>query len=363
MAILKLTDKFNTRFEKYLSILIIALVIVGILSPVLYPQKAFAGSLSSTMVRLDRMKASTATTGLVCATTSADATTEVDVQVTFPTGFAVSTTTGNWTVATTSIPADGTAWPGIGTATSVVGQVVTFPSTALAASTRYCFRWINSAALSTGAAGNDKTGSVVTRATGATTIDTGNYAVAVISEDQISVTATVPLTFSFALSGTTMPLGTLSTGTTTSSTTSTATIGTNAAAGWISWIKGTNGSATVGALHSNSANADINAPDSCANNTAVDLASTTGYVVDVDITTDGTGTGTVTQATNFGLEYNGTNATSGGSPCTDLQPIAASNGTTSGDVLSLTARARISATQAAASDYADTLTVVAAGRF
>lgn len=338
------------------------LIIVGVMSPVLNPGRAQAGSFTSTMLRLDRMKASTATTGLVCATTSADATTEADVQVTYPVGFVLGAF-GTFTVATTNIPSGATAWPGIATATNVTGQIVTFPSGALAASTQYCFRWIDPAAVTTGTAGNDKIGTVITRTSGAVPIDTGTYAVAVISDDQMSVTASVALTFSFALSGNTMPLGTLSTGTTTSSTSRTATIGTNAAAGWISWVNGSGGNTANGALTSISTGATIPAPGSSTDNTPTDLAGTTGYVLDVDITTDGGGSGTVTQAANFGAEFAGANTTSGGSVSTLLQPIAASSGTTDGDVLTLTARAKITATQAAASDYADTLTVVAAGRF
>jgi hypothetical protein len=345
-------------------ILIFVLIILPLFYFLAFIKPVQAGTFTSNYVRLDRVKASTATTGLVCATTpAADNGTEADVQVTFPTGFTVSTTVGNWTVATTSIPSGATAWPGIGTATAAVGQVVTFPSTALATSTLYCFRWTSTAALTNATAANNLSGTVGTRTGAAAAIDSGNYAVSVIAEDQISVTATVPLIFTLALSGTSMPLGTLSTSTTTSSTARTVSIGTNAAAGWIAWVKGANGTTTIGALTSTVASSNINAPDSCANNTPVDLASNTGYVLDVDLTTDGAGTGTITQAANFGAEYAGANATSGGSVCTDLQPIAASNGTTDGDVLTLTARAKVTSTQAAATDYADTLTVIATGRF
>jgi hypothetical protein len=360
----KITLFKKIHSEKSLSMFGILAILLGVVFPLLNPPVANAGTLTSTFVRLDRVKASTATTGLVCATTpSADNGTEADVQVTFPTGFTVSTTTGNWTVATTNLPSGATAWPGIGTATAASGQTVTFPSTNLSTSTQYCFRWTSSAALTTSTAGNDKGGTVVTRTSAPANIDTGNYAVSIISDDQISVTATTPLTFSFSLSGNTMPLGTLSTGSVTSSTTRTVTIGTNAASGWIAWVQGTNGNTANGALFSTVANASIPAPGSSTDNTPTDLASDTGYVLDVDITTDGGGTGTVTQASNFGAEFNGTNSTSGGSVSTLLQPIAASSGTTDGDILTLTARAKVTATQPAASDYSDTLTVVAAGRF
>ena len=110
--------------------------------------RAHAGALTNTLVRFDRMKISTATTGTVCAK-PATASTEASVQVTFPTGYTVATV-GNWTVNTTATawPAGGTAWLGISTATNVTGQVVTFPSTDLVVGTLYCFNWANTAALS-----------------------------------------------------------------------------------------------------------------------------------------------------------------------------------------------------------------------
>jgi hypothetical protein len=344
---------------------IVALLLLATLF--LTPSSVNAAAFAQTYVRLDRMKASTASTGLVCAQTPASLTagTEASVKVTFPTGFTVSGTAGNWTVATTDLPSGATAWPGIGTASSVSGQDVTFPSSDISAtSTLYCFRWTGGTTLTNSTAGSDKSGSVTSQTSGPATIDSGEYAVAVVSDDQISVTATVPLIYSMTLSGNSMPLGTLSTSSVSSSTARTVTIATNAAAGWVAWIRGANGSSTIGALSSVNASASIAAPDTCANNTPIDLAATTGYVVDVDITTDsGTGTGTVTQASGFGAEYAGSNSTSGGSPCTTLTPIAAANGTTDGDVLTLTARAKVTAVQPAGTDYADTLTVVSAGRF
>lgn len=350
------------RLRKLLAGFVILLIVFTYFFPFLKPNSVEAGTFSSTFIRLDRVKASTATTGLVCATTpSTGSGSEDDVQVVFPTGFTLGTA-GNFTVATTNIPSGATAWPGIGTATNVTSQTVTFPSTALSTSTQYCFRWTNSAAVTNPSAGNDKSGSITTRVS-TVAEDTGNYALSIISEDQISVTATVPLIFSMTLSGTTMPLGTLSTSSTTSSTSRTTTFATNAAAGWIAWISGTNGNSSLGALTSANAGSSISAPGSSTDNTPTDLASNTGYVIDADITTDGAGTGTVTQGSNYGAEFNGTNSTSGGSVSTLLQPYAASNGTTDGDVITLTARAKITAVQAAATDYSDTLTVVAAGRF
>lgn len=330
------------------------------------PKQTNAGIFAQNYVRLDRLKAATNTTGLVCVTTpSSDNGTEADVQVAFPTGFTVSATVANWTVATTDIPSGATAWPSIGiggSATTASGQTVTFRSADLAASTQYCFRWTGNT-LTNSTAGDNKTGTITTRTGGAATVDSSTYAVSIIAEDQITVTASVPQIFTFALSGNSMPMGQLSTTSVSTSTKRTVSISTNAAGGWIAWIKGTNGSANQGALYSSSTNSYLYAPDVCTNNTPVNLSSNTGWVMDVSIDTSGTGTGTVTQAANFGAEYAGNGSTSGGSICTTLAPIAARSGTTDGDVLGLISRAKVSATQAAGSDYSDTLVVTAAGRF
>ena len=227
----------------------------------------------------------------------------------------------------------------------------------------YSFLWNRYAAVTTGTAGNDKVGSVTTRTTSSETIDSGYYATSIISNDQIVVTATVPSTFTFSLSGNTDTF-TTNLGTTTVSTSGrTATVATNAASGWVAWVKSTNA-----ALNSVSTGATI-ATAGSVDNTPSDLASVTGYVLDVNYTDSATGTGTVTQAANFGQEYAGGNnsdtvgGTAGGALSTSFQPIAASSGTTDGDSLVLVERAKISAVQAAATDYTDTLTVVAAGRF
>src|SRR4051812_33060256 len=84
--------------------------------------QASAASLNKSFVRIDRMKISTVTTGTVCATPGTVASTEGKVVVTFPAGFTVSTTAGNWTVNTTNLAwptfsgFTTSAWPGIGTA-------------------------------------------------------------------------------------------------------------------------------------------------------------------------------------------------------------------------------------------------------
>ncbi|MFZ2299929.1 MAG: hypothetical protein WAW00_02240 [Candidatus Moraniibacteriota bacterium] len=335
--------------------------------PILFSERAQAAGLQQAYVRLDRLAASTVTSGMVCAK-SATASVETTVKVTFPTGFATVDTAANWTVTTTNIPADATAWIGIGTASAASGQDVTFPSGDMVVGTLYCFNFSGTSTLTNAAAANDLVGTITTQLAGPTTIDSSNFALSTITNDQIVITATVPATFTVAFTDGTDPDGNANTdsftanlSTTTVSTYGmTVTIATNAASGWVAWVKSANA-----ALNSASTGATIATAGSVDNNDtdlAVDVSS--GYILDVDITTDsGTGTGTVTQASGYGLEYAGANTTSGGTLSTTFQPVAASSGTTDGDVLTFIERARISAVQAAATDYTDTLTVVAAGRF
>jgi hypothetical protein len=315
---------------------------------------AHAAALTQVEVRFDRMKVSQPTTGTVCAK-PATASTEADVQVTFPTGYTVSTTTSNWVVSTTNLawPTGGTAWPGIGTATAAAGQVVTFPSTDLTVGTLYCFNWTNTAALSiqSGAA-NNLQGTVTTRATGPATIDSSNFSTASITDDSIVVTATVSQTFSFALSGNTDALGALTTSSVTSSPTPrTATINTNAKNGWQAWAN----DASTGLL-SASASHTIASTTPGTNSTL--SAGTEGYNMGVTSSQVG-GTGTITVATPF---VGGSTGRGGGLDI-GLRTIATSTGTADTAVLTLTNNAAINVSTPPGSDYTDTETIVAAGMF
>lgn len=331
-----------------------------LLASIVFSQKAqAAANLAQAYIRLDRIKAATATGGTVCAKPTT-LSTEAFVQVTFPMGFTVAATPANWTTTATNLPTGATAWPGIGTATAAAGQVVTFPSTDLTVGTLYCFNFSATNTLTTSTAGNDKVGIITTRTSVPADIDTANYAMSIISDDQIVITAVVPPLFSFVLSGNTDAFtANLSTGVV-STTGKTTTITTNASNGWVTWVK----SATANGLTSASTGANIAHAATANDDTPTILGANKGYVLDVAITTDsGNGTGTVTQAAGYGAEFNGNDTTSGGSMETTFRPIAASSGTTDGDVLMLTERASITAIQQAATDYTDTITVVSAGRF
>ena len=124
----------------------VALAISAIVSPFIV-LNAFA-AVGKAMVRFDRMKASTPTTGMVCFT---PATTSTDVKtwsVVFPAGYTVSTTAANWqtgNITTTNLPSGASAWPNATSATaSVSSQTVTWTNSAaqtMNSGTQYCYNW------------------------------------------------------------------------------------------------------------------------------------------------------------------------------------------------------------------------------
>ena len=309
-------------------------------------------------VRTDRTMVSAATGGQVCAKTHTIAT-EAHLDVIFPTSFSVNTTAANWTTNTTSLPNGSAAWPGIGTATAVSGNTVTFPSGDLTPDTLYCFNFVGTDTLTAGIAGTNQIASLRTSDNGKFTINFSQYALAVIADDQVTVSAEIPSMFAVSLSGAadtfTSPL---SSDTVTFTHGRTFLIINNANSGWVAWVKSSNTalvSASTGKFIPTTGVID---------DVPSDLSNTTGYLLDVAITFDANnGVGGVSQGVGYGAEYAGTNTSSGGTLSTTFQPIASAGGTTGGDILTLKERARITPLQPAATDYTDTLTIVAAGKY
>lgn len=345
-------------FVKKISAVNALMLLIAAMAPFVSMNGAEAANLATAYVKLDRLRTGVATTGTVCANPETVGV-EADVQVTFPAAFTVNPTPANWTITTTDLPSGTSAWLGIATATGVAGQTVTFPSADLTVGTTYCFNFTGATTLTNGAAGDDQSGTIAIRNAALATIDSANYALSIVSDDQIAVSAVVPPIFSFALSGNTDTFASnLSSSAVVSTAGTTASIATNANNGWVTWVSSANSGLTSASIGSTISTAGA------LNDAPTDLSGTTGYVLDVDMTTDSAlGVGTITQAAGYGAEYNGVGINSGGTLSNTFQAVAASNGTTGGDVLTLTERARVSAVQPAANDYADVLTVIAAGRF
>lgn len=294
---------------------------------------------------------------LVVFTTSAEDTAEATFRLALDTEWVSATnfsaTATDYTVSTADLPAGVTAMPGIDTATSVAGNTIVFPVTALDASTTYGF-YITGGLLLNPAASNTILHYLFTADSGATTLDEKYVSVPTTSADQISVSAAVPPSFTFALGSTTAALGTLSSSAISSGVGNTLTITTNAGSGWNAWVKSDNaGLTSTNVTHTIATAGSIDAAPSTI------VAGTEGYVLDVDLTTDAAAGGTVTLAG----EYNGTSTAQGGTLSNSFQSIASADGVTNGDILTLIPRVTISGTTKSASDYVDTLTVVGAGLF
>ena len=311
-------------------------------------------------LKLDRLTASATTGGTVCMSANLEST-EASVTVTFPAGFTVNQTSSNWTTTTDNLPSGAVAWLGIATASNVSGQSVTFPSGDLSVGQLSCFNFSSTNTLTNATAGTSKVGSISTRDASGTTINFSEYAVAIISSDLVLLTATVPPILNVELqSGGDTFIGPISTTQVTKTNGKMLTIATNADNGWVAWVKSTNAG-----LYSTSSSATISTIGSL-DNTPTDLSvNPTGYLLGVDVTQDSTvGYGTVSQQNNYGAEYKTSgNLNLGGTLSTIFQPIAASDGTTGGDTLTLIEKAKITSVQAAAMDYTDTLTVIVGGRF
>ena len=154
---------------------------------------AFGAELEQTLIRLSRQVVSTSVGGMVCATTpSSDNGVENTVQVIFPSGFTVNSTSSNWTVDTADLLQGATAWPGIGTATSINGQIVTFPSSNLSPNTLYCFNFADTGTITTPSGLGSYSGSLRTRNSSNNTIDSLDFGIPITSNDGITVTATAP---------------------------------------------------------------------------------------------------------------------------------------------------------------------------
>ncbi len=361
------TLNFKSR-SSIISLLLYVVTFLSLIYPVFQPGKADA-TVTQGFVRIDRHGTGELITGSACIETTTSGT-ETNVTIVFPGDWTISTTASNWVANNTNLPYDptdistqATLWPGIANseaAASVTGNSVTWAGSDISSSTTfYCFNFTG-ASSTIGAAGNNKTGQLKTQG-GSPYVDTIDWATSVVSTDtdQITVTASVAAQMTFSLSGNTAALGTLSSSTTAAASGITQTVTTNARNGWASWIKSeTDGGSNLGALQSTTGGAGVQI-DSVGSydNAVTQLSSSGGYVLDVDA-------GSGCSATCVADEYETADADSGGILSYNIFRQTANDTTpTSSDQISLVVKARSSATSSAASDYTDTLTVVAAGSF
>ena len=359
-----------TKHKTKLIVAAIAALAAEVVSPVLSGHAlASPPQFTQAFIRLDRLKQNTPTGGTICATVPTTTTTAATVVVNFPATYTVVGTPANWTTSVTNMPTYGgtlaTAWPSIqanATSATTPANVVTWTTGNLTAATPYCFNFSAVNTLTTAAAAaNNQQAQLTVEDGGSAALYQTNIALANITDDQIVVSAVVPPTFIFALSGNTDTFpGNLDPATVMHTAGRTASVTTNAKGGWIGWVKD-----SQQGLFSATANYTIATAGVVDGVPSTLVTNSEGYVLDSILTTDAAGGCTVA----VDPEYNGGLATSasGGTLSANFQPYAACTGappaTSNGDVITLVEKASIAGGTPAGSDYTDIITVVAAGNF
>jgi hypothetical protein len=210
----------------------------------------------------------------------------------------------------------------------------------LASGTDYCFQLTSASAVTNPTAG---TYNNIVIADGT---DTTTVGVDVISNDQISVSATVSPTFTLTFGGNSDSLGALSSTSVKASTGVTLTVLTNAANGWGLWAEDANTG-----LHSTAANKTI---------ASVSTGANYNFATNTNAEHYGIGVTTSNATTNY-ADSGG--STGSGVTSSAYNEIATAGAPTAGATVTVKEIADISAITPAAVDYGDTLTIIGAGSF
>ena len=309
------------------------------------PIEAKAAPFTRATLRYDRMMQNTSST-LQLIIVPVTVATESKIIV----NFGTATLSAGQSATTANIPSYAVGVPGTLTAVGAGTSIAISGLNDLVVGTTYAVNL--SVGVTTGAAGA-ATDTITTLTAGTAPIDSTTVTSRYITNDQVVISANVPPTFTFVLSGNTDAFTTnLSSGAVSTTTGIGVSVTTNAAKGWTGWVKSTNtalSSVQTGESIGTSGVQGSVAP--CVNGTDC-------YVLDVGVTA-GTGAGALTA--DAGYAGNGT--TTGGLLSTIYQPFATRTGKTNGDLVWLKAHATMIATKAAGSDYTDTWTIVGAGNF
>lgn len=352
--------------NKRIALIIILTLVVQIISPV-FMNKAQAAPLTEASIRLDRMGAGVAASAsdpILVVFKPASTATEGKIVITWPvsSAFVSSATDADHTSTTTGIPATYqgetlVAVPTLGTPGAETAGVVTFTTGELTAATLYGF-YITGGITnpSTGNAG-EKSVTIATTTSADAAIDSKTVTVDTTTTDAdlVNVTATVGSSFNFALGSNTIALGAQTAGAVDTGSVA-LDIDSNAAGGWVAFIRSEGAAATLASVSSG----DSIASTGSVNGTPETVsAGTENYVVDAATVQGGGGSGTITEAP----EYAGNGTTTGGTLGITYNQIAQSTGQANSDTITLTAIVAISTLTAAATDYTDTWEVVGAGNF
>jgi len=331
---------------------------------------AHAASLTNSYIRLNRMgSGATSSFRLVFKTASASATAlTIDFNGADSTTWSGSTGnvhSGSMTssIATCATETSSTGLPGTLTITGASAHTVSITGiTALSTTTQYCLDFTDTDAVTIPTTSTEYH-PTITESSGAT--DSTTVAVYTVASggDQVTVNATVPPSFNFAISGCASNTDNFTANLSSASVGATAgcdiTVNTNAITGWLAWA-----SDSQTGLHSTVASTTIASKTPGTNATLTSNPGTPAYVFSVSSITQGSGGGT-TSATNAYGNGSGSvaGANQGSGLDSTLRPVATSTGTADTAVVHVKSYAAINAVTPAASDYQDVITIVGAGSF
>lgn len=383
---------------KYVRFIAKATALVTVLSMFASSAPARAATLTSMSDVMTRVKVSVLADHEFKFVTPTGVTAGQTIVVTFPSDFSIAASlnetdvdlaegssgtcsSATFTEKTLAASASGTTWGAARTS----GTVFTFTSGTDTMTAGRCLRIRMGTNAVSGTTGdqqvtNATTGGSKTISIGGTMADSGTFAVAIVTDDQVSVTASVDpsLTFNvgaeasatacagtFAGNGGTVALGTLTTGAVASSDASSVNhicsrVSTNAGSGAVVTVKSLNA-----ALKSTSTPADT-----VASATATLAAGTSGYGLCAGSAGGDSGKDSTTPAGATPARaspFNGASCTSSGHDVGALTTAAQNVWTlatpSQNAFFRMYVKAAISATVPAHNDYTDTLTFVATGTF
>jgi hypothetical protein len=350
----------------------LSILLVSVSYSLLYPPQAQA-KITTSYVRFDHQSNGGVLAGTVCVADDGTAPNGQSqginkVIVNFPSNFSLAGT--GWVADTTStnLPTGATQWPtvsanpelvdtGTKSAIFVTGDITTAALT--------CFHFTATGS-TVGTGGDSQNGQVWAQHSGAGGVATSvlnfGYATSIISTanaEQIGVNASVSGTMTFSLSGgatgQTLPLGVLGTTASTAPYRVQASVSTNAVRGYLAWVKSTNAQ-----LLSPATSAHV---DSVTGGTAVDLTGGNyGYGLFAYSSFASTVIAPPFDGGSAGLGLD-TGTKVGQVHSTQFDQIASFPSTVTSGTFNIGTRARVLASQTPAVDYADTITVIAAGSF
>jgi hypothetical protein len=356
----------KSNFYKVLSLASVAALVFAAVLPTL----TSAASLTQAGVRLGRLGTS-ATSGndlLVTFKLNTTPTSVQKVKVTFPSGFTV--TAGSPSTGSTfpNTPASITAPPGLPAtataATSGAGAggsilVSALTSASLTSSTLYGFT-IPTGTIQNPASAGQYNVTVESENSSGTAIDTTTTPVyiygASANADQITVNASVAPNFSFSLSANSDTVPKVDPTTIQTSSGVNMVVSTNSPLGYTAYVKSANAQlSSAGTPGTPITNGTF---DGTADTVA---AGTTKYSF---VPSTGAAASSFSGTMAYDGEYSVADGTHGGAfNSTNFASFVSRNGYTNADTVSLKERVAVGPTIAAANDYTDTLTVVAAGNF